>query len=263
MTHINAISSGQGAPSTYMIYAAGMGKFPADVVIVADTGWENDMLWSNGRRTDAKTFFEEVTRPLANKYGMDAYFVRAQDENGDDLPPLSDVLKAFMNIPLFGSNGGRRRQTCTDKWKKRAIKQQLRRLGAKTATSYLGITMDEVHRMKRSNLVWNDLAYPLVMGFGMKMYKAEITKELDAADIPYLVSSECDGCPHKDLWRWQRTAPHVVDELEEFEATFEGEFFLTKHRIPLRQAIELMESRKPDSFLDSFLDSCDSGYCFT
>ena len=42
--HIKSISCGQGAPSLFLIVMAGEGMFPADVVIVADTGWENDML---------------------------------------------------------------------------------------------------------------------------------------------------------------------------------------------------------------------------
>jgi len=156
--HIDAISCGQGGPSLFLIIAAKeYNLFSADVVIVADTGWENDMLRTDGRRSDARTFFEEVTKPLAVEYGLDAYFVRANDGNGKPLPPLQDTQRLVgsrieVDIPMFGSNGGRLHQSCTSKYKVSAIRQQLRRLAAKTANSYLGITMDEVHRMKESEV---------------------------------------------------------------------------------------------------------------
>ena len=93
--------------------------FPADVVIVADTGWENDMLWSTGtQRTTAREFFEQVTKPLAESYGIDAAFVRTVGDDGAEYPPLNAAqLRApkngkidgfrIIDIPLFGSAGGR------------------------------------------------------------------------------------------------------------------------------------------------------------
>jgi len=90
--HINSISCGQGAPSLFLIVAAAeLRLFDATIVIVADTGWENDMLWNNGRRTDARTFFEDVTQPLAEEYGMQAAFVRSLDKHGRAYPVLQDA----------------------------------------------------------------------------------------------------------------------------------------------------------------------------
>jgi len=261
--HINVISCGQGAPSVYLIVAAGMGIFPCDVVIVADTGWENDMLWDNGRRTDAKTFFQEVTKPLAEEFGFEAHFVRSVDESKNPLPPLSDHNAMLIHVPFFGDRGGRRSQSCTDKWKIRAIRQQLRRMGAETATTHLGITMDEVHRVKRSNVKWEQKEYPLVYPqYNHRKYKAEIVGILKKMGVNYLVSSECDGCPHKDLWRWKRTSPDTLAELEKIEKDLienEGLYF-TSNLIPLNDSIELMTTKKGERTL---FDVCDSGYCFT
>ena len=162
--HINSISCGQGAPSLALILSSHhLNLFPCDIVIVADTGNENDMLWSTGERTDAKTFFHEVTKPLAEEFGMTAYFARSKDKNKKYLPDIMDNQfidndgKIRIDIPLFGSNGGRLHQSCTDKWKKTAIRQKLRELGAKTATCNLGITREESHRMKPSKLKWETL----------------------------------------------------------------------------------------------------------
>lgn len=283
MTNINSISCGQGGPSLFLIVMAGEGLYPADVVIVADTGWENDMLWSTGDRTNAQLFFLNVTRPLANRYGIDAYFVRSKQDNGSDYLPIPESVLSKqavagteehkseyygLDIPLFGSNGGRLRQSCTSKWKIQAIRQQLRRLGATTATSAMGLHRDEIHRVKPAKENdWQQLIWPMLdlgtngnLGIGRTWSRIDVESELNRRNIPYLVTTECDGCPHKDWARWNRTSQQTIEELAAFEATFDGQFFLTPYRKPLKEAIALMENDNTKQ-LDLF-DSCDSGYCF-
>ncbi len=267
--HIDSISCGQGAPSLFLIWLAGQRLFPCDIVIVADTGNENDMLWSNGRRSGARTFFDEVTKPLAEEFGIDAAFVRTVDKKKKPLPDLHldqryEDGKKEIDLPLFGSKGGRLMQSCTDKWKKRAIRQELRRHGARKATVRLGITMDEVGRMKQSKEKWETLTWPLTLtvreGGKRGWYRSEIQDEMKRAGIPYIIRSQCDFCPHKNLFRWRMSSPETIQAAAEFERKLgKGDFFLTPHRMPLLNAIDLMESKQS---LEIF-DSCDSGYCFT
>lgn len=175
-THLHSIACGQGAPSLYLIHLGSTGLFKVDLVQVYDTGNENDLLWNTGQRSTAQEFFEAVTKPLSNKFGFEAVFVRANDSQGKPIPPLHLVQKyedtIKIDMPLFGKNGGRLRQTCTDKYKKRAGRQELRRRGAKTATVYLGLTMDEVHRIKPNDVQWETLDWPLITM--EKMYRSEI-----------------------------------------------------------------------------------------
>lgn len=286
MTHIESISCGQGGPSLFLITMAGEGLFPCDVVIVADTGWERDMLWSDGRRTDAATFFEEVTKPLANSYDIDAEFVRANDKHGEAYQDLDKFVSSSVDesiniakatsfkIPLYGSQGGRLMQSCTGTWKVAAIRQELRRRGADTATTALGLTVEEMGRMRLSDRKWHTSIWPLIdyastanedtfpMGVGRTWRRGEIQDELNRRNIPYIVTSECDGCPHKDFARWERTSPETIVELSKFEKQFDGEFFLTSERIPLIDSLNLMKSKKSMDFFGE-IDTCESGYCFT
>ena len=169
--HIHSISSGQGAPSTALILMAGMKKFCAQHVIVADTGWETSMLGSDGKRYSARSYFDEVTRPLAEEFGMEAHFVRAKDTDGALLPNLQDDQyigddgSVRIDLPMFGSRGGRLRQSCTSKWKVAAVRQRLRELGATTATTAIGFTLDEVHRVKQvKDVKWERHIWPLITG---------------------------------------------------------------------------------------------------
>jgi len=263
--HINSISCGQGAPSLFLIVLAGERYFPADVVITADTGWETDMLWSTGERTDAKEFFERVTKPLAQSYGIPAVFVRSLKKDGSQYPDLAEGNSPGKeDIPMFGSEGGRLSQSCTSKWKKKAMRQELRRRGAKTATSHLGLTLSETHRMKPNDVKWESLSWPLI-GFPVRQewdrgwYRASVNEELERRGIPYLVTTQCDGCPHKDLFRWNNNTPQMLDELEQYESQWNGAQYLTRYCIPLREAIEKMKEQKPD---ETLFDVCENGYCF-
>jgi hypothetical protein len=244
------------------------------------------MLWSNGRRTDAATFFLEVTEPLANEYGIEAAFVRSKDRDGGKYQPIDDYIVERLpgadlgkaegiDIPLFGSGGGKLKQACTSKWKIQGIRQELRRRGAKTARTSLGLTVEEMHRMKIDvKIKWHWEAWPLInytstqsndtasMGLDRTWRRGEIQDELERRNIPYLVTSECDGCPHKDWPRWSRTSPATVAELAAFEALFQGEYFLTRELVPLPEALALMADRESMGIFEE-LDTCESGYCFT
>ncbi len=263
--HINSISCGQGAPSLFLIVLAGEGYFPADVVVVADTGWETDMLWSDGRRTGAKEFFDQVTKPLAENYGIPAVFVRSLKKDGTPYPPIPEMqLPGKEDLPLFGSRGGRLLQSCTSKWKIQAIRQEIRRRGAKTATTYLGLTMDETHRIKPNNVQWEQLEWPLIgypsrNAWSKNYYRANVNGELEKRKIPYLVTTQCDGCPHKNYFRWSNNTPEKIEELTLFESQWKGEQFLTSKRKPLPEALKEMKSNY--SSKDQF-DFCESGYCF-
>lgn len=281
--HINSISCGQGAPSLFLIVLAGEGVFPADVVITADTGWENDMLWNTGERTTAREFWERVTKPLADSYGIDAAFVRSRTDAGDEYAGIPEYISSKVNarslhgyisidIPAFGSEGGRLKQSCTSKWKVQAIRQELRRRGATTAATALGLHSEEVHRCKPSGVKWDVSRWLFVdmtqdrggnirgMGIGRTWRRIDIQSEMERRGIPYLVTTECDGCPHKDWARWRRTSPAAVEELARFEAQFGGQFFLTSYRKPLKEALQIMEQDNAEGA--TLFDSCDSGYCF-
>lgn len=158
--NLEIVSNGLGAPSMYLLYLAGQGVIPARVSITADTGAERDRLWSTGERSTAEDYFNKVVKPLAEKWRIEARFVRAPQKDGVSLPTLWQHTKEMIaqgklsaiRMPLFGSRGGRLRQVCTSRWKVAAIRQEARRLGAKNVRSAQGIHMGEAaRRVKGAN----------------------------------------------------------------------------------------------------------------
>lgn len=288
MTHIEAISNGLGAQSMRMVLMAGDGELSAKLSITAETGWETDRLWSDGTRASNQVYFDQVVVPLCAQLGLDAVLVEALDRDGNRVPPLGEWVRQqvetgklnHIKIPLFGSNGGRLRQICTSRKKVAAIRQELRRRGATTARMAHGLHAGEVLRMKgvegrvgdggwytltAFDVGWQSHFYPLIE---RRIFRADCQATLKDRGVPWLLSSECDGCPHKDYARWARTSPHVIDDLADLESKMNGEFFFTDKRIPLREAIAVMavdderkRARLPDHgmFDDDPDFGCDEG----
>lgn len=294
----NWLSNGLGGQSMYLLYLVARGVIPATLSITADTGSENDRETNTGQRISAPNFFAQHVRPYAEKHGIEAVMVRAQDKTGKPLLPLIDMLKdrrgsanfkelsKGISVPLFTNDrtAGRLRQSCTDKWKVRAIHQEARRRGVTMLRSAIGFHAGESHRLKAEwlraesgfdyykpyqrragkliTVKWLEHYYPLI---DLQMTRQQIREELEREGVPYLVTTECDMCPHQDYQRWAAHRPEVIQEIAQIESEWDGKLFFTDRRIPLLDALEEMrqeaEARERQGQL--FADfGCESGaYC--
>lgn len=281
---IDALSNGLGGQSMWLLKMACDRMIPARFSITADTGSEEDRVMSDGTRISAGEFFRLHVAPMALRGGIGAFFTRAQFRGGSELPPLHEHMAANLerhNVPMFGSEGGRLRQTCTDKWKLRAIRQQMRVLGGKRARNAVGIHRDEYERRKsgvylerftHNNLSyavyqtvdgrkvpkpikWMQHYYPLV---DCEMNREAVQDALKKSGIPYLVTSERDHCPHQDDTRWLSHTPETLERVAQLEDRYDGEFFFTDKRIPLRLAIEEMRADPRNS---DPIFGCKNGLC--
>lgn len=289
--NINFLANGLGGQSLLLLALAGEGKIPATVSITADTGSENDRVWNTGERTSSREYYERIVVPLGKSFGIETRIVRAQNSEGVPNPPLHEAQarinakgKRSISIPVFGSKGGRLIQVCTDRWKMTAIKQELRRMGAKTACGAEGIHQDEAWRRVKGDFLcerggfniyqkawtsrttkkvyvtkWLTHFYPLV---DMRLGRSAVQDELKRRNIPFLISSECDMCPHQDAARWLRHTPESLAASAALEATFNGEYFLTDRRIPLLQAIAQMKAEQDEKPSELELDfGCGNALC--
>jgi len=124
--------------------------------------------------------------------------------------------------------------------------------------------MSEVERIKPNDVTWEKLAWPLIgipnrPDWKKRVYREEINSELRKRHTPYLGTSQCDGCPHKDCFRWSNNTTQKIAELAEFEARWRGEQFLTSIRKPLPEALQEMKEKRSSS---APLDICENGFCF-
>lgn len=298
---INVISNGLGSQSMRLLQLAAEGVLHSRLAICGDTGSENDRLRSDGVRQSAREYFDEIVKPYSEANNIEAVFVRSIKKDGSEYESLIDQTRAAIKtgnmgailIPLYGSEGGQRKQRCTDRYKLKAIRRYVRKVkGFKEVRFLQGIVIEEAQRRVKGVQVesiddfrtfrvieryelksvdgaavkvprflqWCFSAYPLA---DLRLTRSDCQESLRKAGIPYLESSECDMCPYQDWPRWSRHAPEVIDEIADLESKMGGEYFFTNLRIPLKRALPILQKRHEEGERQLSFGCLVGGFCNT
>lgn len=190
---------------------------------------------------------------------------------------LTEALRGGDNaarIPAFVAKGGLVGRQCTRNWKLRPIRRAIReflgvdpraRLSPKSVEIWVGISMDEIVRMKPSGVAWLHNRHPLLEA---RMNRAQCIRWLLDRQYPLPPKSACWCCPFTDNERWQEmkdTAPAdfekacLLDEWfrePEQVKRFRGVLFLHHSKVPLREA----DFSKPTPKMGGFFNECE-GMC--
>jgi len=176
------------------------------------------------------------------------------------------VEHGFASMPLFvrkpdGSKGMARRQ-CTNEYKVAPIKRKIRELlGAEVLESgfvgrvkkgeqveqWIGISLDEVHRAKDSNVNYIKNVFPLL---DKKMTRKDCLSVLEKYGFGQTPKSACIACPFRTDEQWRDMKENAPGEfwdavnfdrqMREFHAnqprTKNNLFFLHKSFVPLDEA---------------------------
>lgn len=126
------------------------------------------------------------------------------------------------NPPLFVRDKDGKAQmiprNCTRDFKIRVIRRELRALGYgehRPVVSYLGLTTDEVRRMKPSDVAWQTIDWPLIH-MGMSRHDCELW--LQRAGYPPAPKSACRMCPMRSDAAWRKMK---VERPDDFAAAVE------------------------------------------
>ena len=247
---LTVISLGGGVQSSVLaLMAAEGGVRPMpDFAVFADTGWEPQAVYDHLEWLETQLPF-----PVRR--------VSAGDIRADLLAGVNSTGQSFSSIPVYirsldgGSTSIARRQ-CTREYKLSPIEQELRDLlglGYRERVPeglfvdlWIGISSDEVIRMKHSRQRWIAHRWPLVE---QKLSRGDCRTWFgERHPGRKLPRSACIGCPyHTDgEWREMRRSDPVswsdavlVDHAlraTERAKRFGGEVYLHKSRRPLEEA---------------------------
>ena len=199
---LHVISLGAGVQSSVMLLMAATGElepFPA-AAIFADTQWEPRRVYGHLAWLES-----EVVRLTDGK--LPIYRVTA----GDIRSGVLSAKRRFTPMPLFTASGGMGRRQCTRQYKIAPIKKKVREIlgvaprhrvpKGQTITQWMGITVDEVTRMKPSRDAWWLNRYPLVE---KHMTRADCLSWFARA-YPgrELARSACVACPYRSDAEWR------------------------------------------------------------
>ncbi|MCY0942322.1 hypothetical protein [Streptomyces antarcticus] len=222
-----------------------------DYAIFADTGWEPAAVYSH---------LDRLEREIAEPAGIPVLRVSSGNIRNDALNPS----KRFASMPLYilnkeGKPGMTRRQ-CTGEYKIKPIKQKVREIlgypypqripSGMFVEQWVGISTDEFHRAKDSDVTYMRNRHPLIdMGWS-RSDCIRYLKSIGLADTP---KSSCLGCPFHGNAQWRNirdASPAEWDDVVRFDAEIRkgnaranatgnpllGEAFLHRSRVPLSEA---------------------------
>ena len=254
------LSLGWGVQSFTLAAMVALGELPpVDLAIHADTTHEARGTYAHAQKWT----------PWLGEHGVKVVTVTADN---------TEVVRAWANsrsvmIPAFtlapdGSPGQVRRQ-CTHDWKLTPIRRYLRQLipnpkpGA--VECWQGISLDEWHRMRDSDVKYIKNVYPLV---DQRMTRRDCISWLLAHGLGVPPKSACVFCPYHALGHWKAmkaeggadwTLSLAVDETVR-DRRPAHELFVHSARKPLAEAVRIPEDAGGRQLeLDL---PCDGGVCF-
>lgn len=269
-----AFSFGGGTQSTAALVLAAEGRLDYRTFLFANVGEDSEY-------PDTLRYLERIAIPFARAHGIELTEVRRRDRHGRPQTLLGRIERSPRSIPIpvrMGPSGAPGNRTCTAEFKIRVIERELRRRGATKearAVVGIGISTDEPGRVGAEldpRSPYQLRRYPL---YEMGLSRADCQKVIRDAGLPLPPRSAGWFCPFHSAEEWRRLARRdpalferacaLEDELHgRGEALGRGEFFLTRHGVPLRDLfhgdeLALFEDEDPLG-LEA---GCGSGHCMT
>lgn len=262
MTPIRVLSLGAGVQSSTLALLIARGEVPmVDCAIFADTQWEMPKTYEWLAWLETQLPFP-VHRCTAGD--IRANLVRKQNIDGG----------RFVSVPWFtinkdGSRGMGRRQ-CTREYKLDPIKRKKRELlgipkGKRaplgSSTTLIGISLDEVERMKPARDRWDRNEHPLI---DLRMTRLHCLQWMMKHYGRTPPKSACKGCPfHSDeQWAEIKESPADWADVLEMDALIrqpargmKGQQFMHDERIPLAK-VQLDPTRQQNLFINECEGMC-------
>ncbi len=193
---MRVISLGAGVQSTTLALMAAYGEIGPmpDCAIFADTGWE------------PKAVYEHLQR-LREMLPFPVHIVSSGNIRDDILTQTNTTGQRFASVPWFTENGGMARRQCTKEYKIVPIARKLRellgyqkgqRIPPKSVEVWIGISTDEIQRMKDPRDKWQVYRWPLI-DTRMSRTDCKIWLAKRGWSAP---KSACIGCPYRNNIGW-------------------------------------------------------------
>lgn len=256
-------SYGLGTQSIAIWLLCEEGRLPMpDMIVIADTAREA----SRGWKYNLEHIFPRMLAAGANVH-IAPHSLATQDLYDDN----GDLL-----IPAF-TQQGKLPGFCSSQWKTRVVRRYLKQLYGPDFKCYmwLGMSTDELERLKHSDVRWAENHYPLCDmpvsgGYGVRMARADCFQYITSRGFPPPPKSACKICPHTPDVEWARMKEEEPGGFAEAVAT--DYLIRANDQFTKLQArgLYLHKSRKPLDTIDfrstpaeETLLGCSDSFCWT
>jgi hypothetical protein len=254
---INVISLGAGKQSSYMLLTAleGAFKYKPDFAIFSDTGCEPDYVYSY------VTWLKEYVK---TKYNFDIVIVSAGNIVDDTLNYLDGKKSRVAALPLrLSGNGGLIMRQCTNDYKIAPLRKHLQTIrNGNKVRLWIGISLDEIERIKDSTVKYIENYYPLIEN---RIRIDQIINWFRENEMREPGKSACLICPfHSDnYWKvFKKQYPNEFEKACKFDDAIRNypnlkrQTFLSKHLKPLRE----IDFTQHPSLFPELIEEC-NGLC--
>jgi hypothetical protein len=229
-------SNGGGVQSAAIAALIILGKLPRpDLIAISDTERERESVWR---------YLEKIIQPALATMDLEVKRIPKSEFAKEDLwEDWGNKSKPQMLMPVFISNSdgttGRLKALCSSRWKRHVMQRWLRKQGVKECDTWLGMSLDEMRRVRVSGERWYQFRYPLV--FDVPMRRGECIQLVESMGWPPAPRSACWMCPNREDAEW-------LDMKNNWPTDF-------------NRAVELeraMQQTRPDFYLHRSLKPLDS-----
>ena len=209
MTELKVISLGWGVQSFTLVAMVALGDLEqVDYAVHADTTHERSATYDFAKRWTA--WLEER--------GVKVVTVK---------PDQAELIDKWGGVMIPAYTQGLIRRQCTGAWKIRPVRRYLQKTrNKKRVEQWLGITLDEIQRMKPANVKYIENRWPLIE---KRMTRANCITYLQKNGLEVPQKSACVFCPFQNRkeWREVRNAPG-----DDFERAIKADKAIRKARPP-------------------------------
>jgi hypothetical protein len=210
---LHIISLGAGVQSSTMALMAAHGEITPmpGAAIFADTGNEPESVygWLNWLEGELPFPVYRVSRDGASL--ADTSVEIRKSEAGNFY--TKSAVPAFI-IDSDGKKGLLMRQ-CSVDFKIIIVRREIRRIllesGIKSAVQWLGISLDEAHRMKPSEKLYIENCWPLI---DLRMSRQDCLNWMETKGYPQPPRSSCVFCPYHSNFEWKRLKEQEPDSFK-------------------------------------------------
>lgn len=272
----NVLSLGAGVQSSTMALMASKGQLldiKVDFAIFSDTQDESRKVYDWLDWLEKQLSFP-VYRVTKGKLSADALKVR--NKQADNAPYIKNLLPVYTISRTTGEPGFANTRQCTIEYKVLPILREIKercdiKRGQKhaTVTSLIGISYDEMQRMKQSREKFVVNRWPLVE---LKMKRQDCVEWMELNGYPKPPRSSCIFCPFHSNREWRRLQTEEPDEFQKaldfekkfqekksIELDFNSDVFFHRSRKPLGK-VDFRSDLEKGQQAFSFMDECE-GMC--
>ena len=271
---LRVLSLGAGVQSTTLALMAAHGEIGPmpDCAIFADTGWEPNSVYDHLDWLRSPNVLPFPVHVVSAGNIREQLMAAGEGNRWASIPAFArTVTPAGSKVPIYdeGDDGalvevstrrttretvsiGMIRRQCTTDFKIVPIRRKVRELAGLTrkrspthpvVEQWIGISLDEIIRVKPSREAWQVNRWPLIE---KRMNRRECLAWLRRHDYPEPPKSACIGCPFHDNARWRAMRNHDAEawtdavEIDRAIRTglrgIRGEVFLHRSAVPLEEA---------------------------